>query len=270
MRTLAAPIAMALLLASTPGCKKEKTAAPTDATSSAEAEPEEPDVPQEPDPPDIADARRAYMLGEYAQVTERLAPVYADLKDRSQYRASGLAGGWLALAHAKDVVENAEEPARHAVDMAAKTNDPEVQAVAKMAWGAYLMGTEDFEAAVASFDAAAALGTTDAAMAHILHAEAMIGRAFGGSDSTTVENPKDLDAAATDYEKATELAAKSELAAALTGRSEEGLAAVAKYRGDSKKICEHAKKASESYETAGASAFLKEGPEALMRNARCK
>jgi tetratricopeptide (TPR) repeat protein len=261
---------MALLLVSVPGCKKDKTTAPVDATPSGEAEPEEPDVPQEPDPPDIADGRRAYLLGEYAQVTESLAPVYVDLKERSQYRASGLAGGWLALAHARDVVENAEEPARHAVDMAAKTNDREVQAVAKMAYGAYLMGTEDFEAAVASFDAAAAFGTADAAMAHILHAEAMIGRAFGGSDSSTVQNPKDLDAAAADYEKAAKLAAKTDLADALSGRTEEGLAAVAKYRGDSKKICEHAKKASEHYEAAGASAFLKEGPEALMRNARCK
>jgi hypothetical protein len=249
-------------------CKKgDETRSPAEATG---AQPTTPGVPQEPDPPEIAEGRKAYVLGEYQEVTTMLAPVYADLKEREQYRAGGLAGGWLALAHAKDVVENAEEPARHATAMAEKTGDPEVEAVAGLAHGAFLLGTYQFDAAAESFEKASALGTADAALAHILLAEALIGRAFGEGDSTKVQHPEHLDAAAKSYQRAAELAEASELADALVGRAAEGLAAVAKYQGKRDQICGHVKQATERYEAAGASDFLKEGPAMLGREARCK
>lgn len=255
-------------------CKKKDadSANPGDAAAAdaAPAAPAEPDVPQEPDPPDIAEGRKAYILGNYADVSAKLALVYGDLKERSQYRASGLAGGWLALGLAKDVVENAEEPARHAIAMAEKTGDPEVVAVANMALGAYQLGMEEFDGAVASLDVATKAEGGDGALAYVLHAEALIGRAYGGGGSMDLKNPQDLDAAAKSYEAGAAAAKGDALEAALLGRVEEGLAAVAKYKGDRVKICEHAKAAAAHYDTAGAANFLKEGPAALARDARCK
>jgi hypothetical protein len=272
--TLLAAAALVLF----PACKKKDGADDTetevpDDGDAADTEPAEPDVPQEPDPPEIGKGQTQYLLGNYEEVGSMLGDLSADLKARSQYRAGGLAAGWLALALARDVVEDAEEPAAHALAMAEKTGDPEVVAVGNMASGAVALGLEDFDRAVSAFEAAAAAEEAPPALnalAHAMLAEALIGRAFGPGGSSKLQNPEDLDAARRSYEEALTPAAGTAESDMLLGRIHEGLAAVAKYKGDRAAICENAKIASEKYEAAGVSDYLKEGPNMLAQTAKCE
>lgn len=235
-------------------------------------EPLEPDVPQEPDPPQIDAGAHQYLLGHYQEAIDVLQPLYEDLKERKQYRASGLAGGWLALAHAQIVFENGQDPSEHALAMADRTQDPEVKAVAQLSHGAMLMGNEDYEAATAAFDnaATAAPQSLAGAMANILGAEALINSAFGTSASDQVENPEDLDKARKAYAAAAEVAESGKETDALLGRIEEGLAAVSRYQNDKPGICTHAKASLAHFEEAGVSDFLKEGSRRLASDFGCK
>jgi tetratricopeptide (TPR) repeat protein len=252
--------------------KKSESTTPPDATAGDGGGPVEPDVPQEPDPPEIEQGVHAYLLGNYQEAIDILDPVYADLKQRKQYRASGLAGGWLAAAHAQVVFENGEEPATHAVAMADRTQDPEVVAAAKLGRGAFLLGTEDFDGAAAAFDqaASAAPQTSAGALANILRAQAMIGSAFGSGESTQLHNPQDLEKAKKAYEAAEGTAKGGVETEIIMGRVEEGRAAIAKYQNDSAALCQHATKALEHYKTAGASDFLVEGPQRLAVDNKCE
>jgi hypothetical protein len=185
--------------------KKPEETTPPDPTSGTTDEPVAIDtsVPQEPDPPELAQGAQQYLLGQYAEVVTLLTPIYADLKERQQYRASAIAGAWLALAHAKQVYENAKEPAEYALSMAQSTEDPEVDAAAGLAMAAYQIGHEEFDPAAASLrPALAAKDGVSATLAHVLHAEALIGAAFGGGDSESVQNPAKFDEAKTAYDAA--------------------------------------------------------------------
>lgn len=230
-----------------------------------------PDVPQEPDPPQIAEGAEHYVFGRYQDAIATLQPVYEDLKARNQYRASGLAGGWLALAHAKDVFERGEEPVQHSLAMADKTTDPEVVAVAKLAHGAFLLSSEDYEAAERSFAAAASAGpdVRVKTLAEIMRAEALINRAFGSANSTEIQNPQDLESAKTAYASAAK-SAEAEGTPILRARAEEGLAAVAKYQRKGDAICTHAAAALEHYKSAGASEDMLAVPMDLAREQKCK
>jgi hypothetical protein len=230
------------------------------------------DVPQEPDPAEIEAAAHEYLVGNFQQAIDILQPVYEDLKTRSQYRASGLAGGWLALSHARLVFESGEEPAKHALAMAQKTQDAEVVAVAKLGHGAWLLGGESYDGAAKAFDeaAAAAPATTAGALANVLRAETRIGSAFGNAESNELQNPQDLETARKAYEAATETANKGVETDLILGRVEEGLAAIAKYQNDRETVCKHAYAAIEHYRAGGASEFLIEGPSALAAGEKCK
>ncbi len=268
----------ATLLLPASACKKsgsrgdDETQHPEDG-GDTDGLPEPPDVPQEPDPPEIATARVAYLLGNYTEVTQSLGPVYEDLKARSQYRAGGLAGAWLALAHARDVVDIGEASAKHAVAMAEKTRDPEVVCIGHMAMGAVQLGLEDFDAAVTSLEAAVAADgaqPADRALARIILAEALIGRAYGAGGGSKLQDPADLEAAKKAYRGALTPATGVAESDMLLGRVHEGLAAIGKYQGKRNEICTHAKAAKEKYEAAGASDYLKEGPDMLAAEARCE
>ncbi|MEM6996601.1 MAG: hypothetical protein AAF721_39220, partial [Myxococcota bacterium] len=162
---LALPFALALAPLSC-GKPKTPTTTPTTgdgatagdgaATDDSGGVVEDPGPPQEPDPEALAKGRHEVLLGHYEAAIEVLDPLYADLKQREQYRAGGLAGAWLAIAHAQIVFENAAEPTAHATAMADKTKDKEVEAAAKLARGASLLAEGDFPAAAESFAAAAA------------------------------------------------------------------------------------------------------------------
>jgi hypothetical protein len=268
-------LSLVLLLTIPAGCDKDKaTTTPDDPGDPAPtgSEPQEPDVPQEPDPPEIEAMSHEYMLGHYAAVIETLGPVYEDLKARDQWRASGLAAGWLALAHAQIVFENAEDPAAHALAMAEKTGDPQVKAVAELAHGAFLLGREDYAAARAAFDAGAkaAPETKAGALANILRAESLIGSAFGSGASDDLENPADLDKAKSAYDAAAATAKAGVEPDIILGRVEEGLAAIARYQGRRADICTHALESVKRLQAAGASEFLVDGPMKFVLDFKCE
>ena len=250
------------------GCKSKS---PTEPPPS-EAEVTEAPAPLEPPPPQVLAGRTRYLLGYYGESATMLQPVVDELRQGEEERASGLAAGWLALALARDVVENAESPAAYAMEVAGRNQSPDLVTVAKMAHGAYLLGLDDIPAAVASFEAATAgltPPTADTAFAHILLAEALIARAFGGAESSEIKHPQDLVAAKRSYEKAAEIAHDSGDRVILLGRVEEGMAAISKYMGQTEAICGHARAALDHYESAGAADYLKEGPRLLSRDAQC-
>ena len=262
---------VALALAS---CEKkpEPTVDPGAATGDTDAPPPvklDDSVPQEPDPAEIAQGQQKYLVGEYADVITLLQPLYADLKERKQYRASALAGTWLALAHAKSVFENSKEPAEWALSMAASTADAEVAAAVALAMGAYQIGNEDFDHAITSLAGAAAspdAGT--AALGHVLKAEALIGAAFGGGESETVQHPEKFDEAKAEYDAAAASAKGHAAEDLLMGRIEEGYAALADYRKDKAGVCPHALAALSAFSRGGAKRLL-EGPAELARDNKC-
>ena len=275
---LSAFLATAMLV----GCKPEPTTPPdttagdpTTAGDGAEGgddgELTDPGPPQEPDPPEVAKGRHEVLLGHYQQAVDLLDPVYNDLKEREQYRAGGLAGAWLAVAHAQIVFENAADPAAHALAMAEKTGDAEVASAAKLARGAVLLAEGDFTAAAEAFaaSAAAAPKSPEALLALVWDGEALIGSAFGGG--STIVRPEDLDAAKKAYSQAAEAAVGAgDEKDIIIGRAEEGLAAVADYQGDKASICTHAFASIDHYKAAGAAEFLVHGPSDLAAKYKCK
>lgn len=285
MKTTALVLALGTAVALS-ACKNDKPTTPPDASTTAatpdgetgddtgeqpDEEPPVPDVPQEPDPAEIKAGAHQYLLGHYQEAIDLLTPVYADLKERSQYRASGLAGGWLALAHAQIVFENGQGPSDHAVEMATQTKDPEVAAVAYLAAGAIKLGAEDYAGAKADFATAAEASpkTAAGALANILRAEALIGSAFGSGASDKVENPADLETAKKAYADAKATADSGVETDLLSGRVEEGLAAIARYQRNKPGICEHSVAAVNHLKKAGASDFLVEGPYRMASDFKC-
>lgn len=238
-----------------------------DATGGAETTPE---VPQEPDPPEIAAARAQVLTTDFAAAKATLEPLAADLTQRSQYRASGLASAWLALAVVNGIAEDARAPAEYAMQMADKTGDKEVQIAANLASGSYDAGLERFPEAIAKFEAAfnADRAGTSAPLALILFGETKISMAFDADDN--LAKPQELDSAGTSFLKARDLAATQPENAVLVGRAAIGMAAVARYKGDNKRACELLKEANTAYASAGAKEFLTSGADALKDAARCK
>ncbi len=277
---LALPAALA---ASPLSCGKQKTPPTTPPTTAGvddgaadggagdDGAVEDPGPPQEPDPAELAKGRHEVLLGHYQAAIDILDPLYNDLKEREQYRAGGLAGAWLAIAHAQIVFENAAEPTAHAVEMAEKTKDNEVEAAAKLARGAALLAEGDFPAGAEAFAAAAAAdpSSPEGMLALIWDGESLIGSAFGGGSS--IVKPEDLEAAKVAYGKA---AAAAPSAGAekdiLLGRAEEGLAAVADYQKARDVICTHAFASIDHYKAAGAADFLVSGPSELATKYKCK
>jgi tetratricopeptide (TPR) repeat protein len=277
-RTLPSLLAPFLLLASACGKDKTNTTPPTDGTTDTTVGPAvdepkaEPPPPQDPDPAELAKGIHQVLTGNYEEGIKILDPIYTGMREPSQYRASGLAGGWLAVAHAQTVFENADAPGQYALEMAGKLQDPEVEAAAKVGRGAFLLAQEDYEAARQALEAAAAAGpsTAPGALAHLLIAESHIGSAFGSASNTQIENPADLDAAKQSYETAIAAAEKAgNERDILLGRAKEGLAAVAKYKNDKAAICDNALAAVEHYKAAGASTFLLDGPADLASDQKC-
>jgi hypothetical protein len=252
--------------------KKPQDTTPPDTTAGTpDVKPVELDtsVPQEPDPPELAQGAQQYLLGQYADVVTLLSPIYADLKERQQYRASAIAGAWLALAHAKQVYENSKEPAEYALSMAQATEDPEVDAAAGLAMAAYQIGHEEYAPAIASLkDALAAKDSVNATLANVLHAEALIGAAFGGADAESVQDPAKFDEAKAAYDVAATKAKGSPSEDLLMGRVEEGYAALADYKSDKPGSCPHAIAAIGAFQRAGARGLL-EGPAGIARKNKC-
>lgn len=263
-------------------CKKDPETTPPDGdggktgdtggTGDTGAKPVEPAVAQEPDPPAIAEGRAQYLLGNYEKVKESLVPLTADLKTRQQLRASGLSAGWLALAVVDPVAEDAKEPAEHAIAMAEKTADKEVQIVAKMAMGAYQQGTEDFAGAATNFEEAYKLQSDgpNAALALVLYGSAKISLAFGGEEKEQITKPEEIDLALSTFSKAQRLAATqpgNEMIAAL---AYEGMASAANYKKNFPEACKQLAEAQKIYSEKGAGQPLIDRANAIGDAANCK
>ncbi len=226
-------------------------------------------VPQEPDPPEIAAGAKQYLMGDYDAAIATLQPVFADLKERNQYRASALAGTWLALAHAEGVFENGKEPAEWAASIAQSTEDTDVDTAAKLAMAAFLIGNEDFEKAATSLDGVE--GAKDqglVVMAHLTRAEALIGAAFGGGDAESMKDPTKLDGAKQAYDAAASAVKGLAAEQLLRGRIEEGYAAIADYKKNKAEVCTHASASIEAFRAQGATKLL-EGPNKLATANKC-
>ncbi len=273
-RTLLCLTAFALLGA----CKKDPATTPpgdtktgdTGGTPTAGGNPT--GVPQEPDPPAIAQAREQYMLGNFDKAREMLEPLTADLKTRQQLRASGLSAGWLALAVAEPVAENAKEPAEYAVAMGEQTGDKEVQILGNLAIGSYQLGMDDMANAATSFEAAYKLQADgpNAGLALVLYGEAKVNLAFGGEEKEQIAHPEELDSAASTFVKAQRLAAAQPGNELIAARAYEGIASVANYKKNFKEACTQIAEAAKIYKTKNAGQPLIERVNAIMDAANCK
>ncbi|MBC8068866.1 MAG: hypothetical protein IAG13_11080, partial [Deltaproteobacteria bacterium] len=198
-----------------------------------------------------------------------LQPVYTELKKDNQYRASALAGAWLTLAHAELVFENGKEPAEHAATMASGTKDPDVDAAAQLALGAYQIGNEEFDKAATTLEGVSV--ATDQGLVvvgHLLRAEALIGAAFGSGEDENMKDPAKLEAAKQAYDAAAKASKGNFAEPLLRGRIEEGYAALSDYNKDKAGVCTHAAAAYEAFKTQGATRLL-EGPAKLANTNKC-
>lgn len=261
------------LLAAVVGCKKDPdgdTKKPDGDGDGPPAVKVDTSVPQEPDPPEIAAGAKQYLMGDYDGAIATLQPLFADLKERNQYRASALAGTWLALAHAESVFENGKEPAQWAASIAESTEDSDVDNAAKLAMAAYLIGNEEFDNAASSLDGA---GTAKdqgiVVMTHLLRAEALIGAAFGhGDEGDTLKDPAKLEVARQAYDAAAGAVKGYAAEQLLRGRIEEGYAALADYQKKKDEVCTHASASIEAFKAEGATRLL-EGPSKLATANKC-
>lgn len=260
----------------TAGCKKTAdTTSPSDnpVVSDSGDQSTSPTAPTpEPDPPEIAEVREKYLDGHYNEVIEKMRPLLEELKAQQKARASGLGAGWLALALSEDVIENAKEPADHALAMAEQTGDPEVRIVAKLAQGTYKLKTEDFAGAAADFEEAYNLNKEgpNAGLALVMYGNTKINLAFGGEDNAIV-NPGELDSAASTFVKAQRLAEKQPGAEMIAARAFEGQAAAIRYKdkSNSAETCRLIGEATKIYSTKGAGQPLIDAANALKDEASC-
>jgi hypothetical protein len=255
-------------LAFTPACKKEPTQNPDDVTQpEPEPEPEgPPPLPaQDPDPAEIATLYARYLQGDYEAVTAEATALAAAQTADTQLRARALASSIAALAASETVAENGKAGSEQAVADGDRLADAQVQQLAHIAHGTYLVRTGDAAGGQTELEAAAVDGPYKA-LAHLMLAEAHLNQAFGqGEEEDTVKDPTRLDSAKAQYEAA--LTATEPI---LQGQAHEGLAAIAKLKGEKEAICTHAQEAENLYAANGASEGLREVPGILAKDGKCK
>jgi hypothetical protein len=259
-------------LAFTPACKKEPTQNPDDVADSGGNEPEpEPEGPppipaQDPDPAELATLYARYLQGDYAAVATEATTLATSLTADTQIRAKALASSIAALASAESVPENGKAGSEQAVVDGDRLADAEVQQLAHIAHGTVLVRTGDAAGGQAELDAAVALTGPYVALAHLMLAEAHLNEAFGeGEEEDKITHPEHLDKAKAEYEAA--LTATEPI---LQGQAHEGLAAVAKYKGEKDAICTHAQEAENLYAANGATTGIREVPGILAKDGKCK
>jgi len=252
--------------------EKEKELTPPDdggvaddgAAADDGGDPEPALVPQDPDPPELATAMKNYEQGDYEKVKTDMEALLPSLEGETKVRAKVIANAWFAMATAEEFPENAHDHVEIAMAGLPKLDDPEAEQIARMANGAYLLGVAEFAEADAELAKAEALEGSAKLVAKLLHAQSVLNQAFDENDRIT--DPTKLDAAATGYQEVLDGAQEP----TLKGRAAAGLAAIAKYQGKKEDVCTHATTAAEHYEAGGASAYLKEVPSLLKKDAKCK
>lgn len=273
MRTTTVLSALTVLtLAFTPGCKKtNETATPDDVTNhdDAVAEPEQDPqaLPaQDPDPAEIATLYARYLQGDYEAVASEADSLRAGLTADTQVRAHALASAIQALAAIENVPENGQAAAEEAVANGDRLGDAEVQQLALIAHGAYLVRVHEAANGQAELEQALALAGPYAALAQLMLGEAHLNQAFGiGDEEDKIQNPARLDDARAAYQAA--LDGGSDI---LKAHAHEGLAAIAKYKNEKEAICTHAQEAENLFAAAGATDYVREVPQLLANDGRCK
>jgi hypothetical protein len=259
-------------LAFTPACKKEPTQNPTDVTDTGDTEPEpEPEGPpplpaQDPDPAEIATLYARYLQGDYEAVATEANALAASLTADTQLRAKSLAASIAALASAESVPENGKAASEQAIVDSDRLADVEVQQLAHIAHGTVLVRSGDAPGGQTELEAAAALAGPYVALTHLMLAEAHLNQAYGqGEEVDTIKAPERLDSARTEYEAA--LTATEPI---LQGQAHEGLAAIAKLKGEKEAVCTHAQEAENLYAANGATTGIREVPGILAKDGKCK
>lgn len=273
MRTTTVLSALTVLtLAFTPGCKKtNETATPDDVTNhdDAVAEPEQDPqaLPaQDPDPAEIATLYARYLQGDYEAVASEADSLRVGLTADTQVRAHALASAIQALAAIENVPENGQAAAEEAVANGDRLGDAEVQQLALIAHGAYLVRVHEAANGQAELEQALALAGPYAALAQLMLGEAHLNQAFGiGDEEDKIQNPARLDDARAAYQAA--LDGGSDI---LKAHAHEGLAAIAKYKNEKEAICTHAQEAENLFAAAGATDYVREVPQLLANDGRCK
>jgi hypothetical protein len=259
-------------LAFTPACKKEPTQNPDDAADTGGTEPEpEPEGPpplpaQDPDPAEIATLYARYLQGDYEAVAVEATALAAAQTADTQLRAKSLAASIAALASAETVPENGKAGSELAIVDGDRLADVEVQQLAHIAHGTVLVRTGDAAGGQTELEAAVALTGPYVALGHLMLAEAHLNQAFGqGEEEDQIKDPTRLDSAKAQYEAV--LTATEPI---LQGQAHEGLAAVAKLKGEKDAICTHAQEAENLYAANGATTGLREVPGILAKDGKCK
>jgi hypothetical protein len=260
-----------------PGCKdtKETTNPDEVTTKTPEPEPEpEPEPtalpPQDPDPAELATLYDRYLKGDYAAVASEAGALRDSLTADTQVRAHAMASAIMALAAAEELPEDGKDAAEQAVADSDRLDDPEVQQLAHIAHGVYLVRVQDPTAGQAELVEAVNFAGPFGALAQLMLAEAHLNQAFGvGDEDMKIKNPGKLDEARTAYQAALDAAqdAGSQL---LMAHAHEGLAAVAKYKGEKQEVCDHAQQAEDIYVAAGATDYVREVPSLLASEGKCK
>ncbi len=261
----------ALTVLPTTACDKNKgeTKDPGDDVKTDEpgepTEPAEPVIPpQDPDPAEIAQLWDRYLKGEFEAVANEAAGFRTAWSADTQIRASGKAAALQALAAAQLIPENAKEPAESAVAAGDKLKDADLQQLAALAHASYLIGVQD--AAGAQAKAQAITEGPYAGLARIIQAEAVLNQAFGeGEQDDQIVAPEKLDEAKAQYE-----AASADASPLIQARGFEGIAAIEKYKGNKKGVCEPAFKAADLFAGAGATEDRSAAPAELAGEAKCK
>lgn len=262
---------LSLTLAFAPGCNKDKeTAKPDEVTTNTDPveEPEKDPAalpPQDPDPAEIAALYDRYLKGDYEAVASEAESLRAGLTADTQVRAHALASAIRALAAIENVPEDGKTAAEEAVANGDRLADPEVQQLAHIAHGSYLVRVRDAAAGQAELEAALALAGPHAALAQLMLGEAHLNQAFGVEEEDKIENPAKLDEARTAYQAA--LDGGPDI---LKGHAHEGLAAIAKYKNEKQAICDHAQEAENMFAAAGATDYVREVPQLLAGDGKCK
>lgn len=256
-------------LAIAPACKKEETTNP-DTVTTPEPEPEPegpPPLPaQDPDPAEIATLYTRYLQGDYEAVAAEATTLASAQEGDTKLRAKALASSIAALALSETVPENGKAGTEQAIADGDRLADPQVQQLAHIAHGTILVRTGDAPGGQTEIEGALKLEGPYTALGRLMLAEAHLNQAYGtGEEEDTIKDATRLDSAKAEYEAA--LTATEPI---LQGQAHEGLAAVAKAKGEKDAVCTHAQEAENLYAANGATAGLREVPGILAKDGKCK
>lgn len=264
------------------GCKKKQNKetqhpdpvsdAATPGEDTAAKEPSEPgeqeaEIVQIPDPASIQEAANYYWKGNYEELVAKLEQELGGWDAPNQKRAAGLAHGWIALAHAEQLPENAQTHVDQARELNQDLQDADVEALAQIAAALSLVAMSDAQQAQEQL-----LALSDpqddqlARLTHIAKAKTAINLAF--DERERLAHPEKLDDAERSYRLVRPN--KDPQENSVMGHVHEGMAAIAKFKGKIKIMCEQAQKAKQAYQDGGASDLLQSGPSRMMEAGRCK